>query len=133
MLDLSFIRANPDLVRQAAVNRGDPAPVDRLLELDARRREAIQTEESLRERRNQLGKLMADPTQRSPDLIAEARRIGDEIKTIGTARDALESELKDLALQIPNMPEPDVPIGPDESGNVEIRQAGRRRTYDFEP
>src|SRR5947207_327555 len=80
MLDLSFIRNNAELVRQAAINRGDPAPIDRLLEVDSLRRGVVQAEEALRERRNQLGKLMADPAQRSSELFDEGRRLGDEVK-----------------------------------------------------
>src|SRR6266516_8050750 len=82
MLELNFIRSNPEVVRRAALDRGDTAPIDRLLEVDARRREVIQAEEALRERRNQLGKLMSDSRHRTPELIAQARRIGDEVKTL---------------------------------------------------
>lgn len=133
MLDLTFIRNHADLVRQAAANRGDVAPVDRLLEVDARRRAIIQQEESLRERRNQLGKLMSDPKQRSPELIEEGRRLGDEVKRLSTERAGLEEALNELVLQIPNLPDPSVPIGPDEGGNVVIRRVGEPQQPDFEP
>lgn len=133
MLDLNFIRNNAALVRQAALNRGDAAPVDRLLEVDQRRREVIQAEEALRERRNQLGKLMADPQKRTPELIEEARRIGDEVKALAAERATLEARLKELELQIPNIPDESVPVGPDERSNVVVRQVGEPREYDFEP
>jgi seryl-tRNA synthetase len=133
MLDLNFIRSNAALVRQAALNRGDSAPVDLLLEIDGRRREVIQTEEALRERRNQLGKMMADPTQRTPELIDEGRRLGDEVRALGAERGTLEQQLKELVLQIPNIPHESVPIGPDESANVEVRRLGKPHSYAFEP
>lgn len=133
MLELNFIRNNADLVRQAALNRGDAAPVDRLLEVDRRRREVIQAEETLRERRNQLGKLMADPEQRTPELIEEGRRVGEEVRRLSTDRATLDAQLDELLLQIPNIPEPDVPVGADASGNIEIRSVGQPRIFDFEP
>jgi seryl-tRNA synthetase len=133
MLDLTFIRANADLVRRAAESRGDSAPVDRLLEVDARRREVIQAEESLRERRNTLGKQMSDPKQRTPELIEEARGIGERVKSLSAERSELDRQLDELVLQIPNIPDPSVPLGPDESGNVVVRQVSEPRQLGFQP
>jgi seryl-tRNA synthetase len=133
MLDLAFIRNHVDLVRQAIDNRGEPAPLDRLLEIDSRRRTYVQQEESVRERRNQLGKKMADPKQRTPELIEEGRRLGEEVKRLSTARAELDSELNELVLQIPNIPDDSVPVGSDEGANLEIRRVGEPRAYDFEP
>lgn len=133
MLDLNFIRNHPDEVRLAVANRGDEAPVDRLLEVDSRRREIIVQEESLRERRNQLGKRLSDPKQRTTELIDEGRRLGDEVKWLSAERAELETLLGELALQIPNIPDPSVPIGPDESGNIVVREVGRPAPFEFEP
>lgn len=133
MLDLNFIRNNAALVRQSALDRGDAAPVDLLLEVDARRREVIQAEEALRERRNQLGRQLADPKQRTPELIDEGRKLGDQVKTLSVERAALDTELDALLLQVPNLPDPSVPVGADESGNVELRRQGQPRAFDFEP
>jgi seryl-tRNA synthetase len=133
MLDLAFIRNNADRVRQAVENRGDGAPLDRLLEVDNRRRDVIQAEESLRERRNQLGKAMADPQQRTPELVEEGRRLGEEVKRLSAERAELDEELRELSLQIPNVPDPSVPVGRDESANLEVRRLGEPRCYDFEP
>jgi seryl-tRNA synthetase len=133
MLDLVFIRNNAELVRAAAEHRGDAAPVDRLLEVDERRRAAIQQEEALRERRNQLGKLMAEPSQRRPELLEEGRRLGDEVKRLSAERSELDEQLNELLLQVPNIPDPSVPVGPDESGNVVVRQVGEPRRFDFAP
>src|SRR5215207_2786371 len=133
MLDLNFIRNNAALVRQAAHDRGDAAPVDLLLEVDSHRREVIQAEEALRERRNQLGRQLADPKQRTPELIDEGRKLGDQVKALSAERSALDTELEALLLQVPNLPDPSVPVGPDESGNVELRRHGQPRPFDFEP
>jgi seryl-tRNA synthetase len=133
MLDLSFIRANPDRVRQAALNRGDAAPVERLLAVDARRREVVQAEEQLRERRNQLSKQLADAAQRTPELIDESRGLGDRIRELSAERAQLETELNELQLQIPNIPDPSVPIGKDEHDNVVLRQVGEPGSFAFEP
>src|SRR4051812_26007 len=104
MLDLNFIRSNAALVRQSALDRGDAAPVDRLLEVDSRRREVIQEEEALRERRNQLGRQLADPAQRTPELIDQGRKLGDRVKTLSAERAALDTELDELLSQVPNLP-----------------------------
>jgi seryl-tRNA synthetase len=133
MLDLNFIREHAVLVRQAAADRGDPAPVDELLEVDRRRREVVQAEEMLRARRNQLGKALADPQQRTPELIEEGRRLGDEVKELSAARSTLESQLSELLLQIPNIPDEDVPIGSDESASVIVRRVGEPARFDFGP
>src|SRR5215208_2013612 len=133
MLDRAFIRTNSELVRRAALNRGDAAPVDRWLGVDAQLRETIQAEESLRERRNQLGKALADPGQRTPELIEEGRRLGDRVKALSTERAALEEQSTELLLQIPNIPDDSVPVGPDESANLELRRVGDMRSFDFEP
>jgi seryl-tRNA synthetase len=132
MLDLAFIRNNAELVRAAAQSRGDSAPVDRLLEVDEQRRALIQQEESLRERRNQLGKLMADPAQRRPELLEEGRRLGDEVKRLSAERSTLDEQLNQLLLQVPNLPDPSVPLGPDESGNLVVRQVGESSQLGFE-
>jgi seryl-tRNA synthetase len=132
MLDLAFIRNHAELVRAAAQSRGDAAPVDRLLEVDAQRRTVIQQEESLRERRNQLGKLLADPRQRRPELLDEGRRLGDEVKRLSAERSVLDEQLNDLLLQVPNLPDPSVPLGPDESSNVVVRQVGEPARLGFE-
>ena len=102
-----------------------PLPVDLLLEVDSRRREIIQAEEALRERRNQLGRQLADPRQRTPELIDEGRKLGDQVKTLSAERAALDTELDALLLQVPNLPDPSVPVGADESGNVELRRHGQ--------
>jgi seryl-tRNA synthetase len=133
VLDLAFIRGNSDLVRKAAQDRGDSAPIDELLQADARRRDVIAREEALRGRRNELGKLMADPARRTPELQAEARQIGEEVRQLGAERDLLDHQVRDLLLQIPNIPDPSVPVGPDESGNVVVRHWGEPRRLDFEP
>jgi seryl-tRNA synthetase len=132
VLDLDFIRNNAAVVRQAALNRGDAAPVDRLLEADNRRRQVIQSEESLRERRNQLGRAMADPAQRTPELIEEGRQLGDEVKRLSAERADLDRQVQELLLQIPNLPDPGVPVGPDESANVVVRTVGEPRSSDFQ-
>jgi seryl-tRNA synthetase len=132
MLDRAFIRVNADLVRKAIADRHDDAPLDRFLEADARLREIIQADEALRERRNQLGRLNADAAQRTPETIAEGRRIGEEVRRLAAERAQLETEVEDLILRIPNVPDPSVPVGPDESANELIREWGEPRGFDFE-
>src|SRR5688572_12428726 len=106
MLAIRFIRDNPELVREAALKRGDAAPVDRLLEVDARFREVARAEEALNERSNQLGNLLKDPAQRTPALIEEGRRVRDQIRQLSGERAELELQRREFQLQVPNIPDP---------------------------
>ncbi|MCL5256287.1 MAG: serine--tRNA ligase [Chloroflexi bacterium] len=135
MLDLKFIRENPDLVKEAMRKRGDDAPIDEILDLDRKRRELIQESESLKYRRNttsqQISK-MKDPQQREA-LIVEMREVGQRIKELDDELNRVEEKLNYLLLLVPNIPDPSVPFGRDESENVIIRRWGELREFDFTP
>jgi seryl-tRNA synthetase len=76
---------------------------------------------------------MADPKQRTPELIEEGRRIGEEVKNLTAERAGLDAQLEELLLEVPNIPEPDVPVGADASGNIEVRRTGQLPSFDFTP
>jgi seryl-tRNA synthetase len=132
VLDRAFIRANVELVRQAIADRHDDAPLDRFLEADSRLREVIRQDESLRARRNELGRLNADASQRTAETIAEGRQVGEEVKRLAAERAALEAEVEELILRIPNIPAPGVPVGPDESANELLREWGEPQAFAFQ-
>ncbi|MGE5137919.1 MAG: serine--tRNA ligase [Rudaea sp.] len=136
MLDLHFIREKPDVVRESLQKRQmDPAIVDRILALDEQRRKTLGMLEALRAQRNSMSKeigRMKDEAQR------EARK--EEVRGINTRIDALEadekgvaSQLQDELYQVPNIPDPDVPYGKDDSENVVIKTVGEPRQFDFQP
>lgn len=124
MLDIKFIRENPEQVKQNILNRrADPAKadVDKLLLLDARKTELQLEIEKLRNLRNQLAEELKDAGKRTPEKIGEGKKIKDGINV-------LEEELKTVAVDwqtimdwIPNTLASDVPIGKDENDNLEIK------------
>jgi seryl-tRNA synthetase len=126
MLDLKFIRENPDLVREALTNRQDSAPLDEILGLDQERRQQINALEELRHARKE--------TAREKKAAAdEGRKLRDQIRTLEEEVRNLDSQLKELLLQLPNIPQPTVPVGSGEEDNVVVRSWGEPKKFDFEP
>jgi seryl-tRNA synthetase len=136
MLDMTLIREQPDLVRKALSDRQlDPASVDRILELDARRRVLLTEVEALKAERNTGSMLisrMKDVAGRQIQIDA-MRKIGDKIAKLDKGVAEVEEELKSVSATIPNLPDARTPYGKDESGNVVLRTAGQLPEFDFEP
>jgi seryl-tRNA synthetase len=126
MLDLKFIRENPELVKKAIENRHDSAPVDEILRLDAERRQNIIRLDSLRQERKTVSKEREKAQERGRALRAEIQKLEDEAKK-------LEERLEELLLQVPNIPQPDVPIGRDDNDNILVRTWGEPKKLDFTP
>ena len=125
MLDLQFIRDNADLVRLAMKNKNrDKVNLDRLLEL-ADKRKAVAGEVSEINRKRNLAQQTRD-IEAGKTLKAELEAAEEKYRTI-------EKELVALLVQLPNIPSPDTPVGPDESGNKIIRQWGEKPAFSFEP
>ena len=136
VLDINLFREQPDLVREALMKRReDPAPVNQVLELDERRRELIQQVETLKAERNvvskEIGK-MSDQAERE-EKIAKMRAVGDQIAALDEQLRQVEGDLEALMSLIPNIPDPAVPDGDDESQNVVIKTVGELPQFDFEP
>jgi seryl-tRNA synthetase len=135
MLDLRFIRENPDLVREALVKLNTTAPIDDILGLDEQRRGLLSEVEALKARRNAVSKeigKMKDGDRRQA-LIEEMREVGERIKGLDDQVRQVEEQLDDAMLQVPNMPHESVPVGRDESENVVMRTWGQPKEFDFEP
>jgi seryl-tRNA synthetase len=112
-----------------------PEEIDALLEADRRRREALHAVEQLRAERTTGSKAirdLADATERERAIAAQ-RALGDRIVAAEAAATAAEGEFERRMLEVPNLPHPDVPVGPDESANVVVRTEGTPRTFDFPP
>lgn len=136
MLDINLFREQPDLVREALRKRQmDPEPVDQVLALDEQRRSLIQEVEKLKAERNvvskEIGKIK-DQDERQPK-IDQMRQVGDRIDGLDNELREVEGNLNALMSEIPNLPDPDVPLGVDESENVIIKEVGEIPEYDFEP
>ena len=139
MLDIKFVRENPDLVDKACESRQN-AHWDRekFFELDEERRSVIAEVEALQAARNsaskEIGQLMREGKKEEAEAKkAEVAANKERIATLDDRRDAVEKELFDLVAAIPNIPHEDVPYGKDDSDNPEVRRWGTPREFDFEP
>jgi seryl-tRNA synthetase len=141
MLDLTFIREHPDEVKEALVKLNTDAPIDEILELDQERRKLLQEVEALRAERNagskQIGALMREGQRdEAENLKQHMSQIGERISELDEQLRQVEADLREKELWVPNMPDDSVPVGPDESHNIILRQEGILKTAEslgFEP
>jgi len=126
MLDVKFIRDNPDAVRRAVANRNDKAPLDDILKLDTQRRQKVGELDNLRQQRKALSKDREKAQEKGRAIRAEIQDLEEEVRK-------LDEQLEELLLQVPNIPLDDVPVGTDETSNPVIRSWGEPKTFDFEP
>ena len=133
MLDLKLVRQNPELVRQALEKRHDSAPLDDILALDEQHRKLLYEVETLRARRNEVSRDLGKRAERPPQLTAEMRQIGDQIRSLQQEITHIEEQLRDLLLHLPNIPHQEVPQGRDERDNILVRSWGEPPRFDFEP
>jgi seryl-tRNA synthetase len=136
MLDIRLIREQPDFVKDGLQKVGaDPAIIDEILQLDARRREILTQVESLRAERNAVSKeipKIKDPEERNA-RIAQMRQVGDQIAQLEKELEEVEQTFTARMLEVPNLPHPSVPVGKDESENVVVKYEGDLPTFGFTP
>lgn len=128
MIDLKLIRDNPDLVRQAAADKGMTVDIDRLLAVDARRR-ALETEfNDLRHQQNQTGERIAKAPKEEKAALSQAMgQLKSRLKEIDTERERVDAELRELMLLVPQIPDAAAPVGHGPEANVEVRRWGTPR------
>jgi seryl-tRNA synthetase len=136
MLDLSLIRENPEMVRQALAKRQiDPSPVGQILELDDQRRTLIQQVETLKAERNagtkEIGRLKDDALRQKK--IEAMREVGEQISGLDEKLRQVETTLDGVMATIPNIPDKRTPLGKDEHDNVVIKTVGEVPKFSFEP
>lgn len=135
MLDLKFIRANPELVKKGIRNKGEMGDVDRVLELDSQRRTILQEVEKLKHQRNELSRKVSQlKRQKKPadDIISQTREISQGIKDLDEKLKEIENPLQNELDTLPNLPHPNVPIGKDAAENVVVRAWGKIPEFDYE-
>src|SRR6056297_23458 len=137
MLDLKFIRSEPDLVIEKLRKRGlDGNSIDCILQLDEQRRKILFEVSTLKQERNQvsdeIGRLKKEK-KGAQDKILAMREVSTKIKEMDSEIKAIEEKIQKSLLEIPNMVDDSVPVGPDEESNIEIRRWGEPRDFDFEP
>jgi len=136
MLDMRFVRNNPQIVQEALVRRGSAVTLDEFLKLDEQRREKLFMVEQMKNRRNtvseEIGKLKK-AGQNAPDMVLEMRELSREIKEKDEEVKALEGRLQNILLDIPNIPHESVPTGASEADNPVMRTWGEPRSFGFQP
>lgn len=132
MLDINFIRENVELIKNTAKNKGIDVDVDRLLVVDQRRRELIQSVEALQQERNQNSKLVQKTTGDEKNrLIERTKAVNQQIKDLNEEMESVMKEYDYLMMRVPNPPTPDTPVGEDDSDNVEVKRVGEIPSFSF--
>ena len=138
MLDIKLIREETDTVNQALSRRNADfsADLEKLNALDGERRNSLQNSENLKNKKNKLsaevGRLKREGANADSEM-AEVKSINQQIGEWDEKTSDCENQIRDLLLHIPNLPDPTIPDGRDESSNKELRVIGERPEFDFEP
>lgn len=140
MLDLKWIRDEPEQVKARLAGRGKPehaAAIDRVVELDERRRALISDVDGMRARRNEESPRIAElkragENEEADGLVRAMRELGDRIREREAELGGIEEDIKTLLLELPNVPDPVVPVGGEDANRVE-REWGAAPEFDFEP
>jgi seryl-tRNA synthetase len=136
MLDLKAIRSDPERIKAALARRGAAEQVDELLALDARRRQLLPEVENAQAERKTLSKQIGERKQAGEDaeeLMATVQGLKERIESGKEELEQVEAKLDELALGLPNVPDPDAPEGMTEEDAVVVREVGERPEFDFEP
>lgn len=129
MLDIKFIRENPNLIKNAARKKGVDVNVNALLTVDERRRHVLRKLEEKRAKQNALSK----GRPKAPTELEMLKKLKEEIKVLEEEISGLQKEFEGLMLLVPQVPDPSVPEGRGDVGNVEIRKWGEVPKFDFKP
>ncbi len=130
MLDMAFIRQNPDIVKKAVRDKLMSADIDRLLALDEIIRDQTKLCDNLRAERNTLSKQAAQGEDRER-VVARVRAVKEELTALEAGILAEKAEFDAIMLTVPSVPAPEVPVGRGEEDNVELRRVGEVRAFDF--
>ena len=136
MLELKFVRNNPEVVKEALAKRHVLISLDHFLEQEEESRKLLFEVESLKARRNivseEVGRLKKIG-QDAESLVLEMREVGQTIKDLEQKSSDIVQEMVKVLYEIPNIPHISVPVGLDESSNIQVRTWGTPRVFDFEP
>ena len=135
MLDPKYIRGDIQEASERLATRKFILDTSTLQELEVKRKDLMVKTQDLQAARNSLSKSIGLAIKEGKDVSAikaQVASIGDELDVVKKEQDAVLQQIKDISLTIPNLPDASVPVGPDESANVEVRRVGTPRTFDFE-
>ncbi|MCK4800012.1 serine--tRNA ligase, partial [Candidatus Parcubacteria bacterium] len=132
MLDIKFIRENPEKIAEAAKNKNIEINIDKLLQIDEKRRGLISKIDELQAKRNKLAK-NAKGQKPTAEQIEEGKKLKETSLQADTEFKEIDKEYFSLMVKVPTIPSPDTPIGKDENENVEVYKWGEPIKFDFEP
>lgn len=134
MLDIKFIRENPDLIKEAARKKKLSFDVDELIKLDDTRKEALTIFETARAEQNSLSDNVAkaSPEDRAK-MVEDLKPLKEKVQTAEEKVREITKDWQGLMLQVPNIPDVSVPEGDDDTGNVEVSTWGEKPTFNFNP
>lgn len=133
MLDIQYIRENPELVKQKSAQKGYAVDVDNLLKLDGSRKELQSKIDEVRTRRNAHAEAIKKQGKPTPEQIKKGSEIKTELEKLESEFADINPKWLELLKQVPNMPLDEVPVGKSENENVIIRTVGDQPKFDFEP
>ena len=128
MLDINFIRENPEKVKEACEKKQVGVDIDKILELDKKKRELMTNLENLKAEQNKISR----GGKENNVLITQAKEIKEKFKKLEPDLKNIEEELNNLLILLPNIPFDDVPIGKNDSENVVLRKIGKLPKFNFE-
>jgi len=133
MLDIKFVRENPEKVKEAVKNKRLNFDVDKFLNIDKKRRELLQEVEKTRSKKNQANEQIkkSKTKKEKEDIILEMQKLDKSADAITGEFQRIDKEFQDLTLRIPNIPSEDAPIGADSTYNKEINRWGAIPSFDF--
>ena len=135
MLDIKRIRNNPEEIVEALKKRRGEYPIQKLLDTDEKRREVIQKVESMKAEQNKLSKQVPQMKKNGEDtteLFKNLKKLSDDIKNLDDDLKNIDEEIREYLMEIPNTPNKDVPVGLDDTENLEMRKWGEPRKFDFD-
>src|SRR5215472_6791956 len=134
MLDIGFIRQNPEIVRAAIKNKRLDLDFDALLATDQERRRLVTALDQSRANKNAYAdKIPKASKEERPQLIQAAKELREQIEKLEKEVAEAGKRFEELMLRVPSIPRPEVPVGVGEEDNVEVRKVGEPRRFDFKP
>jgi len=136
MLDIKFVRENPEFVAQGVQKKNSKVDIDKMLILDSEKRDLVTKVEQLKKYRNEVSKkvgVLKREKKPCDDIMAEMKKIGEDIKEIDLKIKNLTSEVDNILVWIPNLPHESAPVGKDETANRFLKEFGEKRSFDFKP
>ncbi|MGI6114071.1 MAG: serine--tRNA ligase [Mahellales bacterium] len=136
MLDIKFIRTNPQLVKEALSKRKETVDIDRLLALDEQRRGLLLEAEQLKNKKNTVSQQIPRMKREGQDtgpLLDEMKKVSQQIKDLDERIKGIDDNIYEIMMNIPNIPHSSVPVGQTEDDNVEVRCWGQPTAFDYTP